>query len=367
MKNVAVFFGGESVEHEVSVITGTLTLNSVDGERYNAIPVFVDRSGKWWTGEILREIDKYKSLDYKKLKKVTLFSGDNTLYLVNGKKIKPLFPLACAVNCMHGERGEDGSLAGVLTLSKIPLASPSIFPSALSMSKSFTKIALKGLGVRTLPYALATSILDAESVETRLGYPLIVKPDNGGSSIGITVAKNRRELEKAISVALRYGVRAIVEPLLEDFVEINCACYKVGQKIVVSECEKPLSRGTILSFDDKYSTGERVFPADIDKRCADKIKAITTSTYQKLGFDGVVRIDYMLKDNKIYLNEINSVPGSLAYYLFVKTLKEYTGMLTQLIDDAIVRGARDSTFTKNFSSGILSATGSKGAKRLKKG
>ena len=284
MKNVAVFFGGQSIEHEISVITGTLTLNSVDGERYNAIPVYVDHDGKWWTGEILKDIDKYKALNLKKLKMVTLLSGDNSLYVVKGKRLKALGVVACAINCMHGERGEDGSLAGVLALSKIPIASTSIFSSALSMSKSFSKIALKGLGVKTLPYCLASSMGDAEKIEKELGYPVIVKPDNGGSSIGISVARNRRELEKGVSVALRYGAKAIVEPLLEDFIEINCACYRSGQKLVVSECEKPLSRGDILSFEDKYTDGKREFPADIDVKVAEKIKKITMipSEFRKL-------------------------------------------------------------------------------------
>lgn len=366
MKSVLVFFGGQSVEHEVSVITGALTLNSIDATKYNAIPVYVDIDGRWWTGEILKDIDSYKNLNYKKLTSVALFCGDNVLYSVKGKKLKPITPVSCAINCMHGERGEDGSIAGLLNLCKIPLASPSLFASSVSMSKTFTKIALKGLGIKALPYQSVTDKSQIDQLEQVLNYPLIVKPDGGGSSIGITVAHNRRELEQGVALALRYGVCVIVEPYISDFTEINCACYRANGDIVVSECEKPVCRGEILSYDDKYKDGGREFPANIDKRLSQKIKNLTAKVYQSLGFEGIIRVDYMVVDGVVYLNEINSVPGSLAYYLFVKTLKEYTNILNQLIAWALVRGARDSTVTKKYSSGILSLTGSKGAKRLKK-
>ena len=366
LKSILVFFGGQSVEHEVSVITGALTVNSIDTTKYKAIPVYVDNDGKWWTGEILKDVDSYKNLNYKKLTNVTLIAPDNKLYAVKGRWLKCLDPIACAINCMHGERGEDGSISGLLNMCNIPLASPSIFSSALSMSKTYTKIALKGLGVKTLPYISITDKEQLSQVENTLGYPLIVKPDSGGSSIGITVAHNKRELEQGFSYALRYGVRVIIEPYLTDYVEINCACYNSGKELVVSECEKPVSRGDILSYDDKYKDGAREFPANIDKKLSNKIQSITAKVYKSLGFEGIIRIDYMVCDGVVYLNEINSVPGSLAYYLFVNTLKDYSGLLNTLIANAITNGARQSTVTKKFSSGILTLTGSKGAKRLKK-
>lgn len=365
LKNVAVFFGGQSIEHEISCITGTLTANSIDQAKYVVYPVYIDHDAKWWTGELLRDIDFLKNPDFKKLKRVTLFAGDNKLYFIKGKKAKPLCEVSVAINCVHGERGEDGSIDGILNLCGIALASPSMLSSSVSMSKSFTKIALKGLGVKHLPCVTVSKRDDYRRVESLIDYPLIVKPDTGGSSIGITVAKNRPELDRALSIALRYGEKAIVEPLVTDFIEINCACYRVGDDIRVSECERPVSLGEILSFDDKYQGGKRVFPADIEKAVSDKIKKTTQKVYEGLAFNGVIRVDYIVKGKEVYLNEINSVPGSLAYYLFVKTLKEFTSLLSDLIADALNRGARKSTVTKKFSSGILTATGSKGAKRLK--
>ena len=366
MKNIAVFFGGESIEHEISVITGVLNLNGVDKQKFNPIPVFVNQNGEWWSGENLFDLDFYKNFDTKYLDRVTLVNGDNKLYKFKGKKLKPLMEIACAINCMHGERGEDGSLFGMLNMCKIPLCSPPLFSSATSMSKAFTKIVLKGIGVKTLPYFLADKKEDAELITQKFSFPLIVKPDSGGSSIGITTCNNKMQLQQGLLVAMRYSNRAIVEPKLDNFIEINCACYKANGKTFVSECEKPTSRGEILSFNDKYRSGEREFPAQIPKRVSDRIKKTTQKVYESLGFEGVIRIDYIIKDGELFLNEINSVPGSLAFYLFCDTVKGWSEVLSGLIEDAIVRHAKESTLTKKFNSGILTITGGKGSKRLKK-
>ncbi len=366
LKNILVFFGGESIEHEISCITGVLTLNSVDKSTYIPIPVYVDGSGEWWTGENLFDVEFYKKVDYKKLDRVTLFSGGNLLYKVKGKKVKPMLSVSLAINCLHGERGEDGCLFGMLKMCKIPVLGSPLFASSLAMNKSYTKLALKGLRVKTLPYLLATDKDCAKEIQRKLKYPLIIKPDSGGSSIGISTANNLNDLQHALVVALRYGKTAIIEPKLTDFTEINCACFFADGKLVVSECERPVSRGDVLSFNDKYKSGERIFPADIDKVLSDKIKDITAKVYLNLGFSGVIRVDYLVSKGEVYLNEINSVPGSLSYYLFCKTTKEWGGVLNKLIAVALNEYARDLTVSRKFNSGILSLAGSKGAKRLKK-
>lgn len=365
MKNIAVFLGGESIEHEISCITGTLTLNCVDKSIFSVIPVYVSLEGSWWTGEALFDVDFYKNVDYKKLKKVCIPSGSNLLYEIKRKKLKPICEIASAINCMHGERGEDGSLYGFLNLCKIPVVGSPTFASALSMSKEYTKLALKGLGVKTLPYLTVKDKSDYRQVEKLFEYPVIVKPDTGGSSIGISVAQNRFELENAISFALRYSERAVIEQKLTDFIEINCACYGANGEFCVSECEKPISRDNILSFEDKYKNGEREFPADIPKKLSSKIKQITAKIYRELGFSGVIRVDFLVSNGEVFVNEINSVPGSLSYYLFTKTLKEWSAVLTNLINQSLENFARQSTLIKKYHSGILSLTGSKGAKRLK--
>ncbi len=364
MKNIAVFFGGSSVEHDISVITGVLTANSLDKEKYNPIPIYVHNDGVWYTGESLLDLDDYKNLNLNKLQRVTLVLGEKNLYtIIKNKKLKVKLDIAVAINCMHGERGEDGSLAGILAMCDLPLLSPSMLASSISMDKSITKIVMKGLKIKTLPSITVDSDYKINEIKKKFTYPVIVKPCKLGSSIGIITADNDVDLEKAILGGFRFGDRVVIEPALKDFCEINCAAYSDGEKIVVSECERPVSKSGFLSFSDKYVGGKRVFPADINKEISDKIKSITEKVYRTLLFSGVIRIDYFVKDKEIYLNEINSVPGSLAFYLFCDTLKEFSVLLEKMITETEKRCAKESTFNRKYSSGILFVGGSKGGKK----
>ena len=339
MKSVAVFFGGQSVEHDISVITGVMTVNSIDDGKFEAIPVYIHNDGTWYTGKSLLDLDGYKKLNLKKLTKVALVGGSNILYALKGNKIKAITPIAVAINCLHGERGEDGSIAGITRLCKIPLASPDILASAVSMDKRFTKIALKGIGVKTLPSVMIKDSNDTDKVIEKLNFPVIIKPTKLGSSIGISLASDQNQLSSAIDYALRFGESAIVEPCLTDFIEINCAAYReVSGMIKVSECERPIGRTKILSFTDKYEDGKRVFPADIDKKLADKIKKITQKVYNEFDFSGVIRIDYFISGGEIYLNEINTLPGFTTISMYPKLITQqnitYKELITKLIKNA---------------------------------
>ena len=374
MKNVLVFFGGKSCEHDVSIITGVLTVNSINKELFNAIPIYVDKNGEWYTAEVLKDIEWYKSKNLSKLTKVTLISGNDTLYLVHKNKIKPICKIAVAINCIHGLNGEDGVLAGYLKMCNIPFASPDLFASSMSIDKDFTKVFLSGIGVDKLPcvrlfkdsyYQKKQSTI--KMLEKKFSYPVIVKPCNLGSSIGIKIAKTEDELIPAIDKAFNYDDKIIIEKAISNFKEINCAAYKSGDKIIVSECEEPISADEILSFNDKYlgskSGARKNFPADISKELSQKIKTITEKVYRKGDFTGVIRIDYMVLDSKIYLNEINSVPGSLAYYLFCDSVKDFSNMLTELLNEGIKKQILKNNRNYNFNSNILTdIKGVKGGK-----
>ena len=363
MEKIAVFFGGENVEHDISVITGVLTLNALKGGKYNPVPVYVDNSGEWFTGDLLFDLENYKSLDIKKLKRVTLIGGSPVLYLVKkGKGLRPIEKITCAINCMHGERGEDGSLAGLLKLCKVPLASPDMAASAVFMDKRLTKILLKGIGVKTLPCKVFNSL---SGVITAC-YPVVVKPNKLGSSIGVSTALNDEELRSGVALSLRYGDTAIAEHKIEGFTEINCAAYKNAQgEIVVSECEKPVNKGGVLTFNDKYTGGEREFPAKIDVKTSNRVKRITKKIYEYLDFCGVIRIDFFVRSGEVIVNEVNTVPGSMAYYLFNDTLSGFNDMLEDMIKYAVETFAKQETFIKKYDSGVLNVTGTKGSKRLK--
>lgn len=360
MENVLVFFGGVSCEHDISVITGVMTVNSLRSP-YRGIPVYVNREGKWFTGEKLKDVGFYRKFDERKVKRVCLIAGESCLYEVKrrGKKTE----VACALNCMHGLNGEDGTLAGVLRMSDIPLASPSVCPSAVCMDKYYSKLILAGLDVSYLPYVkidrenyFEKRELAEKMIVQKLGFPLIVKPACLGSSIGITVVKRKEDLSAALAEAFRYDGKAIAEQALEKFREINCAAYKSGKGIVVSECEEPFVAHDILTFGDKYEgEGRKKFPAEIDERLSSRIRETTKYVYRKLGFVGVIRVDFLLDGDKIYVNEINTVPGSLAYYLFCRSTEEFPDMLAGIVKTGIAdhEDYKSNEFT--YSSGSLFA------------
>lgn len=367
MKNIAVFFGGQSVEHDVSLITGVTAMNSIDRKKYNVHPILVDEKGTWYTGELLFELDNYKGLDYKKLKKVAVFGGDNRLYEIKKNKLKEICTLSVALNCMHGQRGEDGALSGLLSMCNIPIASPDQLSSAISIDKRFTKIAMKGLGIKTLPYVCVKSVHEVKEIEKKLKYPVVVKPTFLGSSIGVKRANDSNELFSALLYAMKFGDSAVIEPLLENFVEINCACYiDQEHKLVVSPCERPIGKSSVLSFEDKYRAGEREFPANIPVDQSEKIQAITKKVYKGLGFSGIIRIDFFVHKGEIYLNEINSVPGSLACYLFSDTLKDFSVVLEKNICRAEMEFAKRQSCQTVYKSGIINGFGIKGNKKPKK-
>ncbi len=366
MESVGIFFGGQSVEHDVSVLTGVMALNSLKASKYNPIPIYVDFDGTFYTGEELFDISYYKNIEVRKLKKVTFVAGSNTIYVIKGKKLKKLLVISAVINCIHGAPGEDGAISGLCELCNIPFASPDMLSSSICMDKSFTKTFLKGIKVKALP-SVTVSSPEEYIADEKLGYPIIIKPNKLGSSIGISKAENREEAFECIMQALRFGSEALIEPCVEGFTEINCAVYKNKEgEIIVSECEQPIGSGEVLSFSDKYKTGERIFPAPIHKRISDKIKRISRTVYENLRTKGVIRIDYMIVDGEVYLNEINTVPGSLSYYFFADTLKGFSKMLIELIELALLEHSKENSFVKIHKSEILTGCKGKGAKTLVK-
>ncbi len=342
MLNIAVVFGGKSVEHDISVITGTLTLNTLDKTKYNPIPIFIDKDGLWWTAKE-KTLKGFSNFNTKKGSRVTFKIGEDILYKIKGKKVNIFCKIDCVINCTHGYNGEDGTISGLIKLCNIPLASPNEFCSSFSMDKEYTKIVLKGLGVKTLDYKVLyrqdffKDKLSSIKSLNKLEYPIIIKPARLGSSIGIGIAKDFKELVLVCEKCFNYDDKLLIEPLIEDFTEINCAVYK-GKSLYVSELEKPISTKNILSFEDKYEgKAEKEFPAKIDKELYDKIRQTSAKIYTALNFSGVIRIDYIIKDSVVYLNEINSIPGSMAYYLFCSSFTEFSIMLKEVVEDAIFR------------------------------
>ena len=362
MKNIAVVFGGKSAEHDISVITGVLTLNTL-AKNCNAIAIYIDKDGIWWTGKDLNKLSAYKNFTVKGKNKVCLIPPNQYLFCIKGKRCYPKQKIDAIINCCHGLNGEDGTVSAIAQLCEIAFCSPDIFCSSFAIDKARTKVVLKGLNIPTLNYKVAykrnmLENFDKTELECqKLGYPVIIKPANLGSSIGIERANNSCELLAGFKRAFTYDTKVIVEPMLTNFTEINCACY-MGKEVVVSDCEKPIASGDILSFTDKYSgMGSREFPANISKELSQKIKFYTKKIYKELGFDGIIRIDYLICNDKVFLNEINTVPGSLAYYLFAPTIDKYNKILNELIDNAIKKTEYFKQNRFKFTSSVLLKAG----------
>lgn len=327
---IAVVFGGVSNENEISVITGTMACNVLSGGGKEVLPVYITQQGEFFAGKELAKLNTYSKNDLKKQFKALIAGGG--VFLKTDKKLKKFIKVDCVLNCCHGGWGEGGGLSGVCAAAGLPMAGAGMFESAAFIDKYLTKQLLKGLEIKTAPYVYVRAGEDLPKDPPE--FPLIVKPVTLGSSIGISKVENSEELGEALRCAFIYDSGAIVEKFLPDRREINCAAYMADDKIVVSECEEALTKGDILSFEDKYQGGGRsVMPAEIPAETAAEIQKITGDVYEKLNMRGIVRFDFILSDG-IYLSEINTVPGSLAYYLFAKSFKAFYAVLDSVITQA---------------------------------
>lgn len=324
--NVILMYGGKSCEHDISIVTAKQTAAALD----NITEIYLAKDGRWL---IVKDMANPKDFcDEKKLaklKEVTLLPNDDTLYLKCKNKLKPLFKIDVAVLCFHGVYGEDGCIQGLLELSNVAYTSCGVAASAVGMDKITTKYFLKGLGLPVVDSVfLDKSVFEAhpqkalDDVEV-LGYPIIIKPSNLGSSIGISVCKNRSQLQNAIQVGFDFDCRILAEKALTDFCDLNISAFVRGGEVFTSLMEKPVSWSEFLTFDDKYMSGakgmadiKRQFPFEC-KQKAD-VERMANEIYMALGCKGVIRIDFLLDNasGDVYVNELNTIPGSMAFYLW---------------------------------------------------
>ncbi|MBO4939886.1 MAG: ATP-grasp domain-containing protein [Clostridia bacterium] len=364
MKKVAVFFGGKSCESEISILTAVFVMNVLDAERYKILPVYVHTNGKTYTSPRMTELCVFKERDWKDFQEIFFYDGG--MYALNKKKtrVKRMGKVDVILNCCHGGLGEGGGVSALAQWHGIPCASPDLTASGVFMDKGTTKLFLRALNIPTLDYIRVNEAdyqkrgaFLLKSVETRLKYPVIVKPAHLGSSIGITVAKDEEELKRALEMAFTLDDRVIVEKYLKNKQDVNCAAYVKDGEIIVSEPERAFGDG-FYSFEEKYikrqqdgggadkkGVGRYALRGDL----REKVRAYTKTIYKRMNLRGVVRIDYLISDNKVYVCEVNTVPGSLAYYLFCERVKDAREFFTDLLEEAF----RVSAEKKLVTTGIL--------------
>lgn len=386
---VGVVFGGKTVENEVSIISAIQAMNQMDTEKYDIIPIYISKDRTWYTGKMLNDIDVYKDFENlrKYAKKVTLYQKNGGFYLqkLNGFKtivseLDIIFPI------VHGNNVEDGSLQGYFETIGIPYVGPGIIGSALGMDKIIQKQVFESSGIPVVPY---TWFYDNEYSQEQekikkdvknLGFPVIVKPATLGSSVGISVVKKMEELDDAVFEASKYAEKIIIEALVENLVEVNCSVLGNHEFMDTSVIEEVLSSDEILSYKDKYIGGSkgkkskgmastsRIVPARIEEDLANEVLEISKKAFRTLNLSGVCRMDYLIdrKNKKVYLNEPNTIPGSLAFYLWSPKGKKYRDLLDEMITTAIKDYKNSSKKIYNFDTNILSNfNGSKGSKGLK--
>lgn len=386
---VGVIFGGESVEHEVSIISAVQAMKYLDEEKYEVIPIYIGKDREWYTGGLLKNIEIFNDLEL--LKKyatnVVLYNKDNTFVLQKKTGIKRVINYVDLIlPVVHGTNVEDGTLQGYLELIGIPYVGSNLYSAAVGQDKVFQKQIFES---SNLPIPKFVWFFDNEYKENeeevlnkinKLGYPVMVKPARLGSSVGISKVKTSNEIKEAIEEAIKYDEKVLIEKVVENLVEVNCSVLGNYEYQETSELEEVMGVDEFLSYRDKYigdgckKTGvkskgmvatNRILPARLDDKMTNEVKELAKKAFVVLNASGVVRIDFLIdkKDNKIYLNEINTIPGSLSFYLWTPTNKSYKDLLDEIISLAVRAYKRKKRKVFTFDTNILSNfNGIKGSK-----
>lgn len=374
---VGVFFGGRSTEHEISIISANQAINAFNPDKYEIVPIYISKEGRWYTGENLLTLSNYRNIPdlLTKVREVYMrpVYGDFNLYSVK----KPFFgsdivkTLDLAVPVLHGTNVEDGRFEGVLETIGLPYAGCNTLASANGMDKITMKMILRADGIPVVDYVWFTDRRWAAErdeiiarVEKELGYPVIVKPADLGSSIGIGAAHDRAQLIEKVDNAARFSRRLIVEHMVTALREINCAVLGDADEYETSVLEEPIKADEILSYGDKYMGGgmhaakkkiPAELPADLEKEC----KRLAGETFRVLGCHGVSRVDLIVDGDtgKAYVNEINTIPGSLSYYLWEAGGLSFEGLMDRLVKLALKRRRDSESKTFTFSQNIFAMGG----------
>ena len=406
---VGVMFGGKSVEHEISIISAIQAIGHLNKEKYDVIPIYITKNNEFYIGEKVGDIKSYTDIGtlLKESQRVIMMNEDGKTKLIRypmkkfGKNELDYIDVAFPV--VHGTNVEDGTLQGYLQMFNIPYVGCDVLSSAVGMDKYVMKTVLKDNGIPVLDCKCFTAKqydddVDAviNTVEEAIGYPVIVKPVNLGSSIGISKAENRDELYDSLDTAFRYASKVLIETAVQNLKEINCSVLGDYEEAEASECEEPVSSDKILTFAEKYigdgsakgakgtkggvkgsggskgmATLKRKIPADITDEQRTIIREYAVKAFKCLGCGGVSRIDFMMdtKTGNIWLNEINTIPGSLSFYLWEPLGVKYGELLDRMIALALKRERENSSITYTFDSNVLQGVnlggGTKGAKGTK--
>ncbi|MBQ3511266.1 MAG: D-alanine--D-alanine ligase [Bacilli bacterium] len=398
---VGVIFGGETVEHEVSIISAMQAINKLDLEKYEVVPIYITKDREWYTGDMLKDIEVYQDLSLikKYSKNVVLYCKNGAFVLQNKKFPRNIVrEIDIAFPIVHGTNVEDGVLQGYLQSVGVPLVGPDVYGAAVGQDKVYMKAIWEQAGLPMTKYVWFYDVeykQDSNEIikkVSKLKYPVIVKPATTGSSVGISVCENEEKLVEAIDDAIQYDNKILVEEVVKNLKEVNIAVMGNYEHQKVSEIEEVFSENKFLTYADKYIGGgkgklkgakapvkaskgmasaSRKLPADISKKLREEVEDVAVRAFKALGSAGNSRIDFLIdtETDKVYINEINSIPGSLAFYLWEEKGVNFTHMLEDMINigvkDYKKRISKTHSFETNILKGFAQNGGVKGMKGMK--
>ena len=396
---LGVIFGGETVEHEVSIISAIQAINKIDQEKYEVIPIYITKDREWYTGAMLTDVEVYQDLDL-----IKKYATNVVLYCKNGSFVlqsKGLFKkiitdIDVVFPIVHGTNVEDGVLQGYLQTIGIPYVGSNVYASVVGQDKAYMRDIFKANDINCPNYIwFYDSDFKNNQEEVikkieKIGYPVIVKPATTGSSIGIGIAKDKDKLKEAIEEAINYDSKIVVEEMIPNLMEVNIAVLGNYEHQETSVIEEVLSKSSFLTYEEKYigsskvkgklgakmsavkgskgmASADRKIPADISDKMTKEVEELAVRVFKALGSSGNARIDMLIdtKAKKVYVNEINSIPGSLAFYLWDPKGKDYTELLDDMINIAIKDYKRRESKTHSFKTNILQGFAKNGLKGMK--
>ena len=394
---IGVFFGGKSVEHEVSIISAMQVIENLDSEKYDVVPVYISKDNRFYTSELLTRIEEFKDLEEtKRMSNEVYFTQEDSKLVLNSKKgifKKVLAKIDIAFPVVHGINVEDGTLEGLLEMYNIPYVGCDVCSSAVGMNKIIFKKVLEASKLPVVEYEtlnISEFEEDAdkayEKITRKLSLPIIIKPANLGSSVGIEIVKQKEEFKDKMQNVFAFCDSVLVERCVTNLREINCSVLGNYNEQEVSVLEEPIKNDEILSYKDKYmgegsksgklgaksgkfggakgsgmASLSRKIPAELTKSQEEEVYSLAKETFKILNCEGISRIDFIIDgdNNKIYVNEINTIPGSLSYYLWQPKRIEFSNLLDRAIRYAIKRKERRDKITYSTDVNILNMTGKK--------
>ena len=397
-----VFFGGPSVEHEVSVITAMQAIQAMDPQRYEVIPVYTTKSGELYTGAHLAQLESYRNIPeaLKQAQKVVLQKEGKDVVLMLAKQKRfgssIVIALDVALPIYHGTGGEDGVMQAHFERLGLPYTGPDVTSSAIGMDKWASKAMFKLHGVPCVEGVKVTQSqyftdpeAAAQTIEKAVGYPAIIKPYNLGSSVGIHKCRDRASLLEGLEDAFLYSQAVLAERAVQNLREINCAVLGDAEEARASVCEEPLNATDILTYADKYQSGgktgktgaksgggskgmqslARVVPADLSPEMTEKVQQLAIDAFRAIGACGCSRIDFLLDNQtgELFANEINTIPGSLAFYLWEKSGLTFSQLMDEMVRLALKRQRQQSLLHRSFETNLLQHAqigGAKGGKKV---